>query len=358
MKRFTFAFCTGASFAEIALAIPIAKELNTNGHSVVFITSEKQKKLVLEQGFLFESFFPDRFPKLRKEPKTMTMSTFFFLLTRFKQLIKRYQYDLVNDYNQSLEILSKYSPKMVYIGGAAHYFLPIVLAAEKLGIPWATGFRYPQFNVEAEYYFHGFPVPTTSYEKIRFKLLSFLLMSPLLSFMRTSLNYIIEKTFPSSKIRWSEIQCSPYLHLIQTAQEFDFPRRLLLPQMHYIGPCLFDKPLAGLSPPDWVQKLPLDLPLIFVGTSTTGMTLEKVKIFLGTVIEAFYGLNCSVIFASPALAAEQNIALPSQNFHAASFIPITSLIHKIDCIIHMGGVGNYTLCPYRGSSTNYYTTLG
>ncbi|HTQ54992.1 MAG TPA: nucleotide disphospho-sugar-binding domain-containing protein [Bryobacteraceae bacterium] len=53
------------------------------------------------------------------------------------------------------------------------------------------------------------------------------------------------------------------LYLVPGAPEFDNNRQDLPPSVHYVGPCLWDKP-AGQPPPDWLPDLPKDRPVVLV----------------------------------------------------------------------------------------------
>ncbi|MGA2135247.1 MAG: nucleotide disphospho-sugar-binding domain-containing protein [Bryobacteraceae bacterium] len=53
------------------------------------------------------------------------------------------------------------------------------------------------------------------------------------------------------------------LYLVPGAPEFDNRRRDLPPSVHYVGPCLWDKP-TGTPPPDWLARLPQDRPIVLV----------------------------------------------------------------------------------------------
>ena len=59
------------------------------------------------------------------------------------------------------------------------------------------------------------------------------------------------------------------LYLVPSTREYDYDRRDLPPSVHYVGPCLWDKP-SSTPPAEWLLRLPADKPLIYVTKATIG----------------------------------------------------------------------------------------
>ena len=59
------------------------------------------------------------------------------------------------------------------------------------------------------------------------------------------------------------------LYLVPSAPEYDYDRSDLPPSVHYVGPCVWDKP--GQAPaPAWLNQLPAGRPLIYATEATVG----------------------------------------------------------------------------------------
>src|SRR2546421_2070524 len=67
----------------------------------------------------------------------------------------------------------------------------------------------------------------------------------------------------------SVVALSPYLQLVPTIPELDYERTDLPPQIHYVGPCVFDPPTAlDDETAAWLARLPADRPLVLIVAST------------------------------------------------------------------------------------------
>jgi MGT family glycosyltransferase len=84
------------------------------------------------------------------------------------------------------------------------------------------------------------------------------------------------------------------LYLVPSTPEFDYERRDLPPSVHYVGPCLWDKPKNEL-PPAWLERIRRDLPCVFV---TEGALHTHEPVVLRTAAQALADQPIQVIMTT------------------------------------------------------------
>jgi UDP:flavonoid glycosyltransferase YjiC (YdhE family) len=120
--------------------------------------------------------------------------------------------------------------------------------------------------------------------------------------------------------------------------------------VHYIGPILWQKEEAKLS--DWIHDLGKDKPLIWIYSgnpryANSGKTLDSMVV-LQSCIAALAEENIDVVLTSGYHALpKQVLPLPS-NFHHAPYVPGLTMAERSDLLIHHGGYGSCQTGLYMG----------
>jgi UDP:flavonoid glycosyltransferase YjiC (YdhE family) len=133
---------------------------------------------------------------------------------------------------------------------------------------------------------------------------------------------------PNTKL--SDYLVSPFLHLQGTVPAFEYPRRALPPQVHFVGPFLPARP-AAIDLPSWWPDLD-DARAVVLVTQGTVHTDPK-----NLVLPALRGLadeDVLVVVTTPHRDALE--PLPS-NARVAPYIPYEALLPRVDVLVTNGG---------------------
>jgi MGT family glycosyltransferase len=139
----------------------------------------------------------------------------------------------------------------------------------------------------------------------------------------------------------SDCLVSPYLHLQGTTASFEFPRRTLPRQIHYVGPFL-PAVSANFTPPSWWSDLDGGRPVVLV---TQGTIATNPEILALPTLRALADADMLVIILTPDPAALD--PLPS-NVRAESFIPYESLLPHVDVMVTSGGYNGVQMALAHG----------
>jgi UDP:flavonoid glycosyltransferase YjiC (YdhE family) len=120
---------------------------------------------------------------------------------------------------------------------------------------------------------------------------------------------------------------SPLLHLQPATPAFEYPRRGLEPQVHFVGP-LIPPPPADIALPDWWAELDGSRPVVHV---TQGTVATDPDALLKPTIDALAGSDVLVV------ATGATGGPPPGNVRTAEFIPHPLLLPKVDVMVSNGG---------------------
>jgi MGT family glycosyltransferase len=127
------------------------------------------------------------------------------------------------------------------------------------------------------------------------------------------------------------------LYMVPSAPEYDYERRDLPPSVHYVGPCLWDKP-SHASPPEWLAQLPSGRPLIYVTEATIGTTEP---FLLKAAMSALRDLPVEVVMTTGKQRnpAELGFGVLPPNVRIESYVPQSDLLPKTAVMVTLGGSG-------------------
>jgi MGT family glycosyltransferase len=126
---------------------------------------------------------------------------------------------------------------------------------------------------------------------------------------------------------------SPYLYLASTVPSFEYPRRDLPPQVHFVGPALPAR--SGVTEPLKVlQNLP-DRPIVHVTQGTISNDPHQLLI---PTLQALAAENVSVIATTGNRSlADLDLSTLPDNARVEQFIPYAQLLPHVDVMITNGG---------------------
>jgi UDP:flavonoid glycosyltransferase YjiC (YdhE family) len=131
---------------------------------------------------------------------------------------------------------------------------------------------------------------------------------------------------------------SPYLYMQSTVPGFEYPRRDLPAQVHFIGPLLPDA-AGDVQLPGWWPELAGGRPVVLV---TQGTLAADPRQLLAPTLQALAKEDMLVI-ATTGASPEQTLAALGGSAHANArverFLPYSELLPHIDVLVTNGGYG-------------------
>jgi len=137
---------------------------------------------------------------------------------------------------------------------------------------------------------------------------------------------------PSGK-NLGDLLRSPFLHLMPTTEAFEYPRKHLPPQVHFVGPLLPPAPKGYLLPPWWTELQ--ERPVVHV---TQGTVTTDVAALTTPTVQALADDDLLVVVTCP----DPNGLGPLPrnvrgNVRAARFIPHRLLLPHVDVMVTNAG---------------------
>jgi MGT family glycosyltransferase len=324
--------------------IGIAHALRARGHEVAFYTGTAAGSVVVGEGF---RYFP--FTKLDEKRVSDLVSSEFpyrasmWLQLRYaKQLQARLREWLLDTIPQQVEdigaVLATWRPDVIVCDSA--FWSPILVFHETQRIPVAVlsvtaACILP--GPDAPAWGRGSPRPRNGVMRARYTLERKLVMVLSAGF-RARVN-ALRRTYglPVLDCPVTEFAARMLLYLVPSAREYDYNRRDLPPSVHYVGPCLWDKP-AIAAPPDWLAQLTRDRPLIYVTEATVG-TSEP--FLLRAAARALADLPFQVVMTSGKQRdpAQLDLGVLAPNIRVESYVPQSDLLPRTAIMVTLGGSG-------------------
>jgi MGT family glycosyltransferase len=127
------------------------------------------------------------------------------------------------------------------------------------------------------------------------------------------------------------------LYLVPSSPECDYQRQDLPPTVHYVGPCLWDRPARTL-PPEWLAQLAGDRPLVYVTEATIG-TGEP--FLLKAAAQALKDAPVQVVMTTGKQRDPAWLGLGAMpaNMRVESYIPQSALLPNTSVMVTLGGSG-------------------
>ncbi len=138
---------------------------------------------------------------------------------------------------------------------------------------------------------------------------------------------------------------SPFLHLVGTVPEFEYPRRDLPAQVHFVGP-LLSRIATEFTPPDWWNDLKGSQPVIHV---TQGTVATDPEALIVPTLQALAQDNVLVVATTidKSIDSIPPTAIPA-NARIESFIPHPELLPNVDVMITNGGYNGVQMALAHG----------
>ena len=339
---------TIAAIGHVNPALPMIRQLVAQGHDVWWYTGQGFKEKVEATGAHhvpirrgIDITLPDSIPREWAERRDALKG-----FAQFKFYLKYAFIDAAVTQLQDLSDILQEFPADVLLCDV--FFLGMSWLHEQTGLPWAGfGMSALPFNSRDTAPFGLAMQPNHSpFGQLRNAGLNWLSKNVLMRDVSIYLDQVRTRLGLARKGQdFFGAALSPFLYLQGTTPSFEYPRRDLPPQIHFIGSSL-QLPVADFVPPPWWHDLQSEMPVVHVtqGTIATeasdlivptlqALANEAVLVVATTGGQAIKGLNVSSIPA---------------NVRLEQFIPHAQLLPHIDVMVTNGGFNGVQMALANG----------
>jgi MGT family glycosyltransferase len=337
-----FLICTISAIGHVSPALPISRELVARGHQVCWYTGSEFQAKVASTG---ARFIPaaDTSPEWLAE--WMARRNALQGIAQLKFDLKYGFIDAAVKQVKDLTAILRDFPADVIL--ADFCFLGAAWLHEQGGPPWA-GFSVSALafsSRDTAPFGLGMKPDASAFGQFRNRGLNWLTDRVIFREVTTYMNKVrADVGLAPSQTSFFNI-ISPFLHLVGSVPEFEYPRRDLPDRVHFVG-SLLGNIATEFTPPDWWEELNGDLPVVHVTQGT--ITTDPERLIVPT-LRALASENILVV----ATLFDRSIdsILPDgipANARIASFIPHSQLLPHVDVMITNGGFNGVQMALAHG----------
>jgi len=127
------------------------------------------------------------------------------------------------------------------------------------------------------------------------------------------------------------------LYLVPSIPELDYNRRDLPRSVHYVGPCVWNKPNQELTP-TWLAEIPSDRPWVHV---TEGTAHYQEPFLLRAAVQGLGHEPYEAILTTGPQRdpAQLGLGIPAPNVHVERWVSHTDLLPRCAVMVTTGGAG-------------------
>ncbi|MBI2891088.1 MAG: hypothetical protein HYY13_09930 [Nitrospirae bacterium] len=326
-------FCVPAPAGHFFPVVPVALEMRRRGHDVAFLSEADVGVLETVARLGMDGFLAGPRVRYRDWPSLHPGLRTKRGMFQTHYLMKRVVGPLVGEIaEQSLRIISEYRPDVVIVDTIT---FGSAMAAERLGIPWATsGLFLPLVEGKGSCPPGlGLGPPTTAWQ---FWLNRFIWWGgkifarqydPIFNEVRRRIG------LPSIRDGFFSSTHSPYLYLAFSTREFEYPRADFPPQFHFVGVSQWDHRIDQV-PPSWLETLD-GRPVVYVtqGTAVGPLRTE----FFNFAMEALAGEDVQLIVTTGNAVDLGRLGTPPPHVILERFVPHSFFLSRVGVMVHHGG---------------------
>lgn len=339
---------TIAAIGHVNPALPIVRQLVAQGHEVWWYTGQGFKAKVEATGAHhvpirrgIDITLPDSIPEEWAERRDALTG-----FAQFKFYLKYAFIDAAVTQLQDLsEILLEF-PADVLLCDV--FFLGMSWLHEQTGLPWAGfGMSALPFNSRDTAPFGLAMQPNhLAFGQLRNSGLNWLSKNVLMRDVRIYLDQVRSRLgLPQKGQDFFGAALSPFLYLQGTTPSFEYPRRDLPAQIHFIGLSL-QLPSADFTPPTWWQDLQSETPVVHV---TQGTIATQASNLIVPTLQALTNEAVLVVATTGGQAIEGlNLESVPANVRLEPFIPHAHLLPHVDVMVTNGGFNGVQMALANG----------
>jgi MGT family glycosyltransferase len=337
-----FLICTISVIGHVSPALPIARKLVDRGHQVYWYTGSEFQAKVESTGAHF-------IPAVNISPEWMAK---WMARRNALQGVAQLKFDLkygfidaaVRQFKDLTEILRDFPADVIL---ADFCFLGVAWIHEQGGPPWA-GFSVSALafsSRDTAPFGLGMKPDDSAFGQFRNRGLNWLTDRVIFREVTAYMNQVrADLGLAPSQTSFFNI-ISPFLHLVGSVPEFEYPRRDLPDQVHFVG-SLLGNIATEFTLPDWWEELKGDLPVVHVTQGT--ITTDPERLIIPT-LQALASENVLVVATIFDRSLESLLpdGIPA-NARIASFIPHPQLLPHVDVMITNGGFNGVQMALANG----------
>jgi len=341
-KKYRILFATPGFYGHVAVALPIAKHLLADGHTIGWASGSNIKGLLSRNGIT--EFFPrDVYNAgmeklieakgihdyMQKVPRVFTPQTIETCLRELMTAFETFKPDAV--YIDSMDLLA-------------------MMVSDNLKVPYAQG------SGTAIFYFEKDIPPIGTGWDINHVLLNRVRLVPYL--LRT-VPYMLWSYFNNKKAlksfnpSWSIENVirgvSPYLFMLFSTDKVEYPRKMFIPQVFYVGPSMLVPNESDLPDFPW-ERLDPSPPLIYCATGT--LFFNWYKQFYKNVLKALsdenFPIPVQVVMAIGAGQSIEELGEIPKNAIVVQYSPQIKLLEKTSVLITHAGISTVNEALMQG----------
>jgi MGT family glycosyltransferase len=318
--------------------IAIAHALRTRGHEVAFYTGTEARSIVEGEGFRCFPF--KRIDEQHLDAMMFTRNTYASWKQpfRFKALLREWLLGtLLQQVEDLTAIIAAWQPDTIV--SETSMWGPILILHETHAIPVAVfstvvGCLLP--GPEAPL---GGGMPRPRHWPARLLMRLFRAAGDLLAadFRRVANEQRQCYGLQPLSVSVTEFAGQMPLYLVPSTPEFDYERRDLPPSVHYVGPCLWNKPHHEPFP-EWLMHLSHDQPWVHV---TEGTMHTQEPLVLRAAAQGLANLPMQVIMTTGGHRepAEMGLGTLAPNVWVERWVAHSDLLPHTDVVVTTGGAG-------------------
>ncbi len=328
-----FLFVTIPASGHVNPTLPIARALAQRGHDVAYATGPNMAGAVAPLVTRFYPVGPDASAAAMRQwwPDMGQMRG----LRRLNFMISQVMFAFAESVAQEvLDVADSLRPDVLVFDAFTH---PASIVAERTGLPWATTTVVPGLlnTGRAHPYGLGLAYPPRLHVRLATPLLRWLLRAAARRHDRQFNAIRARFALPPRRNCFLESAISPHLVLALVPQEFEYPRRAWPPTVHFVGPCLWDRP-HDYAVPGWLEALPGARPLVYATIGTVQSVYQAA--FFGKLFAAAGALDADVVVTTGGNASD--LPPPPANVRVERYVPNSVIIPKATVVLHHGGVSS------------------
>lgn len=331
MARFFFVSIPAAGHVHPTL--PLVQALRERGHEVGYATGPSMEQTVAP---LVTRFFPagqavTAAEALRHWPELGRL--------RGRQRLDFMAREVMFPFaaaaaREVLDAVTSWQPDVLIFDSFTHL---ASIVANTSGLPWATTTVIPGLTASkgAHPFGIGLPYPPSPLQRRAAPLFWSLLRFVARRYDRQFDAIRAEFGLPPVRDSFLKSTQSPYLVLALMPPEFEYPRQAWPPQMHFVGPSLWDRPQDYVVP-DWLEVLPSARPLVYATIGTVQSLYQSA--FFGTLFDAARGLDADVVVTTGGNPSD--LPAPPGNVRVERYVPNSLIMPKAQLVVHHGGASS------------------
>lgn len=343
MARFLVA--TVPVIGHVGPAVPIVRKLAERGHEIHWYTGSAFEKSVQEAGAryipMMTAFDYSDLTKISKELTTERNALKGIAQLKFD--VKRFFIDSAPaQVADCLELLRKTPADVLLVDPL---FIGASWVHEKGGPPWAeygvSVLMHQSLDVPP--FGSGLTPGPPVIGKLRNRILNGLAKQFLFRELSSYANKLrLNMDLPKDPKGIFDVR-SPFLHIAGTIPSFEYPRKDLPPQVHFVGPLLPAAP-SGFIPPTWWSELGGEKQVVLV---TQGTIATNQAELIRPALIALGGDDLLIVVTTGGQKLSEVDNLPA-NARVESFLPYAALLPYVDVMITNGGYGGVQFALSHG----------